>query len=69
MSEVELHINVSGAGKPEQVAKLVQDAMAIRETQARTVIPDGYRCVGCYRGDGTHEAQCQFTLARREAGR
>lgn len=63
MAELELHINVSGAGKPEAVSKLVQDAMDLREPQIRTVIPAGYRCVECYQDDGGHGATCSLRLS------
>ena len=63
MSDVELHINVSGAGKPEQIAKLVQDAMALREPEIQTVIPPGYRCSECWCNDGGHEPSCDFKIA------
>lgn len=63
MADVELHINVSGAGKPEEVAKLVQTAMDMRATPTRTIIPTGYRCVECYKDDGSHETTCDFYTA------
>lgn len=63
MPELELHINVSGAGKPEAVATLLRDAMAMSEPEIRTVIPPGYRCIECYKDDGTHETTCQFSAA------
>lgn len=65
MAEVELHINISGAGKPDQVSKIVQAAMDMREPETRTVVPAGYRCAECWRDDGQHEPTCEFKSVKQ----
>jgi hypothetical protein len=55
-----LQINVSGLDKPEQIATLVRDAMAMSAPETRTIVPAGYRCIECYQDDGTHTPSCQF---------
>lgn len=62
MDEVTLQINVRGAGKVEDVGRLLDAAMALREPETQQVIPAGYRCTDCYKGDGSHEHSCQFYI-------
>lgn len=58
MADVALHITINKAGDPEKLAALVNAAIAVNEPRTEKIVPEGYRCVECYRDDGGHDKTC-----------
>ena len=59
---IALHINVPEAASFEKLRELVTTALSMQNREQEIVVPNGYRCIECYQGDGEHETNCSMRL-------